>query len=78
VRFVSAGDRWPLGPFLLIVGGLALAVVLSLGYTTWAISYHSRQSCTELRILAYASGAQTAYDKTVKKEYEGLYTLRCR
>ena len=77
MRVVSAGDRWQLGPFLLIIGGLAFAVLLSLGYTTWAISYHSRQSCSELRILATAPGAVTPYDMTVKKEYEGLYALRC-
>ena len=70
-------ERWPLGPFLAIICGLAFAVLLSLGYTTWAINYHSRQACAELQILATAGGAVTAYDKTVKREYEGLYKLRC-
>ena len=70
-------DRWPLVPFLAIVFGLALAVMLSFGYTTWAINSHSRQACAELRILATAPGAVTPYDKTVKKEYEALYALRC-
>jgi hypothetical protein len=70
-------DRWPLGPFAAIIGGLALAVLLSFGYTSWAINSHSRQACAELQILAAAPGAITSYDRTVKKEYEGLYALRC-
>ncbi len=70
-------DRWPLGPFLAIIIGLALAVALNFGYTTWAISYHARQACAELQILANAPGAVTPYDKTVKTEYEALYALRC-
>jgi hypothetical protein len=74
---MSKSERWPLGPFLAIIGGLAFAVLLSFGYTTWAIGYHSHQACAELRILATAGGAVTSYDKAVKKEYEGLYELRC-
>lgn len=71
-------DRWPLVPFLAIVCGLALAVLLSFGYTTWAIDYHARQACSELRILSTAPGAVTTYDRAVRKEYEDLYALRCR
>ena len=71
-------DRWPLGPFLAIVGGLILALVLSIGYTTWAISNHARQSCAETGIIAGAGGAATPYDKTLKKEFGELYELRCR
>ena len=71
-------ERWPLVPFLAIVCGLVFAVVLSFGYTTWAIGAHAHQACTELQILASASGAVTPYDQTVKKEYAALYALRCR
>ena len=71
-------DRWPLVPFMAIVFGLAFAVLLSFGYTTWAINSHSRQACAELQILATAPGAVTPYDKTVQKEYEALYALRCQ
>ena len=78
MRIVSNGEKWPLGPFLAIIGGLVLTVLLSFGYMTWAIGSHAHQACAELRILATASGAETSYDKAVKKEYEGLYTLRCR
>jgi hypothetical protein len=77
VRVVSKGDRWPAGPFMAIVCGLALAVALSVGYTTWAIGYHARQACAELRIIATAPGAETPYDRTVKREYGALYKLRC-
>ena len=77
MRVVSHAEQWPLGPFLAIIGGLAFAVLLSFGYTTWAIGYHSHQSCTELRILGEAGGATTAYDRTVQEEFHGLYELRC-
>ena len=70
-------DRWPLGPFLAIIFGLAAAVLLSIGYATWAIDYHAHQACAEIRIIATAGGAATPYDQTVKKEYEALYALRC-
>jgi hypothetical protein len=78
VRVVSKADRWPLIPFLAIIFGLAVAVLLNIGYTTWAISYHAHQSCSEVRIIATAGGAITPYDRTIKKEYQGLYRLRCR
>ena len=78
MRLVSKAERWPLVPFLAIICGLAFAVLLSFGYTTWAIGSHAHQACAELRILATAPGAETSYDETVKKEYQGLYTLRCR
>ena len=71
-------DRWPLGPFLLIVFGLAFAVALNMGFTYWAIGTHSRRACTELQIIATSGGTKTPYDKTIKREYERLYVLRCR
>lgn len=66
-----------LGPILLMVLGLCAAIAFSFAFTTWAIDSHSREACTELRILATAPGAQTAYDQTVKREYQHLYALRC-
>jgi hypothetical protein len=78
VRVSGEGGRSLLSPLVAVVAGLVLGVALSVGYTTWAIGYHARQSCAELRIIATAGGAQTPYDKAVKKEYQALYGLRCR
>ena len=70
-------DRWPLVPFLVIIGGLILAGLLSTGYTHWAIGAHSRQACSELQIIATAPGAGTPFDRTIEREYRALYELRC-
>jgi len=66
------------GPVLLMIAGLLAAVVFSFGYTSWAIGYHGRQACAELRILATAPGADTRYDKAVREQFGHLYELRCR
>lgn len=66
-----------LGPVLLIVLGLGAALAFSFGYANWAINNHSRQACAELHVLATAAGAQTPYDRAVKREYKHLVTLRC-
>ena len=49
-----------------------------MGFTYWAIGYHSQQACTELHILATTKGAITPYDRGVRRAYERLYALRCR
>lgn len=65
------------GPVLAMALGLATAVLCSLGYTQWAIGAHSRQACSEIRILATAPGAVSSYDRTIRGEYQHLYRLRC-
>jgi hypothetical protein len=65
------------GPLLLMVAGIICGLILSFGYTTWAIGYHSRQACAELRIMATAKGATGSYETAVRREYQHLYALRC-
>lgn len=62
--------------FLIIAAGV-LAILLSAGYTTYALESHSHQACTQLHILATAKGAVTPYDRQIKREYLALYELRC-
>jgi hypothetical protein len=62
---------------MLIAFSMALGLCLSMGFTYWAIGYHSRQSCAELRILATTRGAITPYDQGIRRAYGHLYRLRC-
>jgi hypothetical protein len=72
---VNRTQVWP--ALLAVIAGLILIVGFSSLYTNWALHQHDRQACAELRILAVAPGAATRYDQTIKREYQGLYQLRC-
>ena len=69
--------RRPGGSFRLTIAAFILALALNAGYTTYAIYSHSRQACSELRILATTRGAVTPYDQAVHRAYGRLYALRC-
>jgi hypothetical protein len=70
--------KFPLAPFLAMLGGLIAAIILSAGFTSWSITIHSRQACPEMSVLASARGTSTPWEKTVSREYADLYRLRCR
>ena len=65
------------GPIMLIAFSIAFALALNVGFTYWAIGYHSQQACTELHILATTKGAITPYDRGIRRAYGHLYALRC-
>ena len=73
-----AGRRELFWPLLIFTLSIATAVALSVGYTTWAIGYHSRQVCAPEQIMAASTGAITPYDKAVRSAFQRIYDLRCR
>jgi hypothetical protein len=62
---------------MLMTFSIVVALALNVGFTFWAIGYHSGQACTELHILATTKGAITPYDRGVRSAYRRLYALRC-
>jgi hypothetical protein len=65
------------GPLMLMTFSIVIALALNVGFTLWAVGYHSGQACSELHILANTKGAITPYDQGIRRAYRHLYALRC-
>jgi len=68
-------------PLVIMIAGVVTAIILNVGYTTWAvrvaIAAHSSESCPELGRLEHIR-AVTPFERVFIANFRDLYQLRCR